>query len=117
MMFTDDYIQQEENTKLMDFFLKFFFTQQVDFQFAKDDNENNQYVYVPDIAQIADNLKSCFHVSMDSIQEGDEIPKDFNTMFETQLFKYDFDLVPEVSSLFKKMEVKHEPLTLIVPQF
>lgn len=38
-------------------------------------------------------------------------------MFETDLFKYDFDLVPEVSSLFSKMEVKHEPLTLIVPQF
>ena len=38
-------------------------------------------------------------------------------MFETELFKYDFDLVPEVSSLFAKMEVKHEPLTLIVPQF
>lgn len=34
----------------MDFFLKFFFTQEVDFEFAKDDNENNQYFYVPDIA-------------------------------------------------------------------
>ena len=38
-------------------------------------------------------------------------------MFETDLFKYDFELVPEVSSLFSKMETKHEPLTLIVPQF
>lgn len=38
-------------------------------------------------------------------------------MFETELFKYDFELVPEVSALFKSMEVKHEPLTLIVPQF
>jgi len=26
-------------------------------------------------------------------------------------------MVPEISSLFKTMEVKHEPLTLIVPQF
>ena len=38
-------------------------------------------------------------------------------MFETNLFKYDFELVPEVSALFKIMDVKHEPLTLIVPQF
>ena len=38
-------------------------------------------------------------------------------MFEADLFKYDFDHVPEVSALFGKMEVKHEPLTLIVPQF
>jgi hypothetical protein len=33
----------------MDFFLKFFFTQEVDFEFNKDD-ENAEYVYVPDIA-------------------------------------------------------------------
>lgn len=38
-------------------------------------------------------------------------------MFETELFKYDFDLVPEVVQLYSKMEVKHEPLKLIVPQF
>lgn len=38
-------------------------------------------------------------------------------MFECELFKYDFDYVPEVVALFEKMEVKHEPLTLIVPQF
>ena len=30
-MFTDEYFEQEENCKLMDFFLKFFFTQEVDF--------------------------------------------------------------------------------------
>lgn len=38
-------------------------------------------------------------------------------MFESNLFKYDFDLVPEAVSLYKNMEVKHEQLTLIVPQF
>jgi len=38
-------------------------------------------------------------------------------MFETNLFKYDFDLVPETIALFKSMDVKHEQLTLIVPQF
>jgi len=38
-------------------------------------------------------------------------------MFETDLFKYDFDIVPEIADLFSKMEVKLEPLILIVPQF
>ncbi len=38
-------------------------------------------------------------------------------MFETELFRYDFDIVPEVASLYARMEVKKEPLTLIVPQF
>lgn len=60
-MFSDDYLEQEENGKLMDFFLKYFFSEEVDFDFPRDDNENNEYVHVPDIAEIADNLKSCFH--------------------------------------------------------
>lgn len=34
----------------MDFFLKFFFTQEVDFEFIKEDGDNPEYVYVPDIA-------------------------------------------------------------------
>lgn len=38
-------------------------------------------------------------------------------MFETELFKYDLDLAPEVATMYKSMEVKHEALTLIVPQF
>lgn len=38
-------------------------------------------------------------------------------MFEADLFKYDFEMVPETVSLYKRMEVKHEQLTLIVPQF
>jgi intraflagellar transport protein 52 len=38
-------------------------------------------------------------------------------MFEADLFKYDFDIVPEIAALFATMQVKHEPLTLIVPQF
>ena len=63
-MFSDDYLEQEENGKLMDFFLKYFFSEEVDFDFPRDDNENNEYVHVPDIAEIADNLKSCFHVPL-----------------------------------------------------
>ena len=51
------------------------------------------------------------------MKEGEEIPKDFTTMFESELFKYDFELVPQVTSLYAKMEIKKQPLTLIVPQF
>jgi intraflagellar transport protein 52 len=61
-MFMDDYFEQEENAKLMDFFLKFFFTQEVELEWGREDNETAEYVFVPDIAEIADNLKSCFHV-------------------------------------------------------
>jgi cell fate regulator YaaT (PSP1 superfamily) len=61
-MFTDEYFEQEENAKLMDFFMKYIFTEEVEFEFNKEDNDNVEHVAVPDIAEIADSLKSCFHV-------------------------------------------------------
>lgn len=48
----------------MDFFIKFFLTDEVQFEFTKEDAEPIEYNKVPDIAEIADNLKSCFHVTL-----------------------------------------------------
>lgn len=45
------------------------------------------------------------------------MPKDFTTLFSNTLYKFDTDLVPESIDLFKTLSVKHEPLTLIPPQF
>lgn len=39
-MFNDDYFESEENHKIMDFALKFLLTDEVEFEFSKDDNEN-----------------------------------------------------------------------------
>ena len=36
-------------------------------------------------------------------------------MFDTNLFKFDIDHIPEAIKLFEHLGVKHEPLTLIVP--
>ena len=60
-MFLDDYFESEENAKIMDFFLKFLLSDEVEFEFPKEEDERKEYNYVPDIAEIADNLKSCFH--------------------------------------------------------
>lgn len=38
-------------------------------------------------------------------------------MFDYQLFKANFDLLPETLSLYEKLQVKHEPLKLIPPIF
>jgi intraflagellar transport protein 52 len=45
------------------------------------------------------------------------VPRDFTTLFETSLFKYDTNLIPDAIKLYNDLGVKHEPLTLIVPQF
>ena len=47
----------------MDFFFRFFLTDEVEFEFSKEEQEQQEYNYVPDIALIADNLKACFHVN------------------------------------------------------
>ena len=38
-------------------------------------------------------------------------------MFNEKLYKFDTDLIPETLELYKTVGVKHEPLTLIPPQF
>ena len=42
---------------------------------------------------------------------------DFNQLFDHSLFKYDTKLIPEAVKLYDKLHIKHEPLSLIPPQF
>jgi len=51
------------------------------------------------------------------LQESEELPVDFTTLFDNSLFKFDTHLIPEVVALYKTMGVKHESLSLIPPQF
>ena len=77
-------------------------------QHIKNEPELSEYHHVPDITALADRLRSC-------LQESDELPKDFTTLFNEKLYKFDTDLIPETLELYKTVGVKHEPLTLIPP--
>ena len=46
-----------------------------------------------------------------------ELPKDFQRLFNDNLFKFDTNLIPEAVALYEQLGVKHEPLSLIPPQF
>ena len=76
----------------------------------KEEPEINEYAHVPDITALADRLRSC-------LQESEDLPRKFTTLFNDKLFKFDTDLIPESIALFSTLGVKHEPLTLIPPQF
>lgn len=76
----------------------------------KEDPELSEYVHVPDITALADRLRSC-------LQESDDLPRDFTTLFNDKVYKFDTDLIPEAIKLFDTLSVKHEALTLIPPQF
>jgi len=78
--------------------------------YIKNEPDLSEYHHVPDITALADRLRSC-------LQESDELPKDFTTLFNERLFKFDTDLIPDTLELYKQLSVKHEPLTLIPPKF
>lgn len=110
-MFEDEFFEEEDNSKIQDGAFKWLLEGEADLESAvRDIPELNEYHRVPDITAMADRLRSC-------LQESEEIPRDFTTMFKDELFKFDTNLVPETVKLFQEMAVKHEPLTLIPPQF
>ncbi len=49
-------------------------------------------------------------------QEDDEIPRDWMTLFDTSLFKFDASLIPDAVALYDKLNIKKAPLSLIPPQ-
>ena len=56
--------------------------------YVKEDPELSDYVHVPDITALADRLRSC-------LQESDDLPRDFTTLFNNKLYRFDTDLIPE----------------------
>jgi intraflagellar transport protein 52 len=47
----------------------------------------------------------------------DDVPINFREMFETGLFKFDTNMIPEAVQAYEAMGVKHDLLTMIPPQF
>lgn len=65
---------------------------------------------IPDTEALAERVRAC-------LQEGEELPVDFTQLFDHELFKYSTDVIPEAVKLYSKLNVKHEALSLIPPQF
>ncbi|KAJ3028009.1 UNVERIFIED_CONTAM: Intraflagellar transport protein 52 [Siphonaria sp. JEL0065] len=112
LMFSDAYIEKEENGKLVDVLIQLLTTTDKVVLNPIDANEPDvsDYHYLPDTAKLSDNLRSC-------LLESEDVPKDFTTLFDVKLFNFDTSLVPEAIKLYDEMRLKHEPLSLIQPQF
>jgi intraflagellar transport protein 52 len=110
--FTDDWLEKEENQKLQEILFRWLLKDQAIQMNALDAedpdlSENNR---LPDTQALSERLRAC-------MQESEELPKDFTRLFDSNLFKFDTNLIPEAVSLYKDLGVKHEPLSLIPPQF
>lgn len=72
--------------------------------------EYGERLEIPDTEALADRVRAC-------LQEGEELPLDFTQLFDHNLFNYTTNLIPAAVRLYDKLNVKHNPIALIPPQF
>uniref|UniRef100_A0A8C9ZBM9 Intraflagellar transport 52 homolog (Chlamydomonas) n=1 Tax=Sander lucioperca TaxID=283035 RepID=A0A8C9ZBM9_SANLU len=110
-MFSDQYIDKEENSKIMDVVLQWLMADNIQLnQIDAEDPEITDYTMLPDTGCLSEQLRVC-------LQEGDENPRDFTSLFDMSLFNLSTDTLPQVISAYMQLNVKIEPLQLITPQF
>jgi len=111
MIFSDQYIDKEENNKLQDVIIKWLTTDDLELNVIDaEDPEINDYNYIPDTISLSDKVRV-------ALQEGEEIPHDFTQCFQGGLYNLDTDVLPATLRAYNEMNVKHETLSLITPQF
>jgi intraflagellar transport protein 52 len=71
---------------------------------------SNDIKLLPDIETLADRPKPC-------LQEVEELPRDWNTLFDSSLYALDMRHVPAAVGLYGALGVKKAALTLIPPSF
>uniref|UniRef100_A0A2K6T0D5 Intraflagellar transport 52 n=1 Tax=Saimiri boliviensis boliviensis TaxID=39432 RepID=A0A2K6T0D5_SAIBB len=79
-------------------------------QIDAEDPEISDYVMLPHTATLSKRNREC-------LQESDEIPRDFTTLFDLSIFQLDTTAFHSVIEAHEQLNVKHEPLQLIQPQF
>uniref|UniRef100_UPI00398E97B1 intraflagellar transport protein 52 homolog isoform X2 n=1 Tax=Pristiophorus japonicus TaxID=55135 RepID=UPI00398E97B1 len=110
-MISDQYFDKEENGKIMDVVFQWLTTNEIQLnQIDAEDPEISDYTMLPDTAKLSERLRVC-------LQEGDENPRDFTTLFDMSVFKLDTMALPKVITAYEQLNVKHESLQLIQPQF
>ncbi|ETE72629.1 Intraflagellar transport protein 52-like protein, partial [Ophiophagus hannah] len=110
-MFSDQYLEKEENTKIMEVLFQWLTTNDIHLnQIDAEDPEISDYTMLPDIATLSERLRVC-------LQEGDENPRDFTTLFDMSIYQLDTTALPKIIKSYEQLNVKYEPLQLIQPQF
>lgn len=110
-IFSDEWLDKEENGKLCDVLFSWLMGDlDLDMTSDRQDSELWDYTHVPHVEALAQTIKPC-------LQGLDELPKDFTKLFDHKMFSFDTNLIPETIKLYELLGVPHDPLTLIPPQF
>lgn len=112
-LFNDEYVTKEDNAALATAVFRVAIN--VDGKCRVDgvDADAAEYqktVQVPDIEALAERTRCC-------LEEPGEPSADFTSLFDHGLFKFDTNLINDAVQLYTKLGVKHEPLSLIPPNF
>ncbi|XP_021918359.1 intraflagellar transport protein 52 homolog isoform X2 [Zootermopsis nevadensis] len=111
-IFSDKYIDKEDNDIVRDVLFRFLTSSDIKLnQIDADDPEITDYIMVPDTARLAEKPRVCLQESVD------EIPTDYTKLFNQRLFSINTGCVPAAIQAYHELNVKHEPLRLITPQF
>jgi intraflagellar transport protein 52 len=107
----DDWVDKDENAKLLNVLTRWLTGGDVMMDATDaEDPDIAEYSQLPDSEALAERVLCC-------LQETEEVTKDFTSLFDDALFKFDTSLIPEAVALYSELDVKHEPLSLIPPQF
>lgn len=96
MFFEDEFFEKEDNQAIQEAIFKWLLTDgDAEFErHVRDEVDIQEYAHVPDITALADRLRSC-------LQESDELPRNFTQLFNSKLYKFDTDLIPDSLQLFQ----------------
>jgi intraflagellar transport protein 52 len=110
-IFSDDWIDKEENGKLCDLLFAWLLNEiDLDMTSDRQDSDLSEHTSVPNMDGLSQVIKPC-------LQGIDELPRDFINLFDGTMFKFDVDMIPQVLKMYEILAVAHNPLTLIPPQF
>lgn len=111
-MFSDQYVDKEENSKIMEVVLQWLMTDGISMN--RTDAEApviSEYTMIPDTQVLSEKLRPHLH-------HGEEQSRDFPPLFDMSLLDLHSSLsLPRITSAHKELNVKYEPLQLIRPHF
>uniref|UniRef100_A0AAF5PUY6 ABC-type uncharacterized transport system domain-containing protein n=1 Tax=Wuchereria bancrofti TaxID=6293 RepID=A0AAF5PUY6_WUCBA len=112
-MFTDQYFEKEENSKIWDVIMKYvtegFALNTVD---SKEPDLIDMH-HIPDHIDLSEKIKVCLQEDEYEMNQS----SDFLKYFDISLYAMDLSVWPKTIRAFEQLGLKHEPLSLIVPQF
>lgn len=113
-IFSDKYIDREQNDKLQEIFMNFL-TSQDKISFTPmdhDDMDSTDQNIVPETAELAEKPQLCLTDAINNTNSDD-----YYKLFDHRMYSMNTNLVPEALKLYEELGVKHEPLKLITPKF